>query len=43
MEDIVKIVKSLEESALLIEGVSETIKIKLKNKTEGFSKCCEGL
>ena len=26
MEDIIKIVKSLEDSGLLLEGVSETIK-----------------
>ena len=30
MEDIMKIVKSLEESGLLIKGVSETIKNETK-------------
>ena len=30
MNDIMKIVKSLEESALLIEGVSQTIKNEAK-------------
>ena len=29
MEDILKIVKSLEDSRLLLEGISETIKIKI--------------
>ena len=38
MEDIMKIVKSLEESGLLIKGVSETIQneAKQKRKKEGF-------
>ena len=31
-----KIVKSLEESGLLIKGVSETIKMKEKNQKEDF-------
>ena len=36
MEDILKIVISLEDAGLLLEGVSETIKMKLKNKKGGF-------
>ena len=36
MNDIIKIVKSLEESGLLIKGVSETIKNKAKEKKGGF-------
>ena len=38
MEDIMKIVKSLEESGLSIKGVSETIQneAKQKRKKEGF-------
>ena len=36
MEDITKIVKSLEESGLLIKGVSETIQNEAKEKKEGF-------
>ena len=32
MEDLIKIVKSLEESDLLLKEVSETIQNKLKNK-----------
>ena len=31
-----KIFKSLEESGLLIKGVSETTKIEVKNKKEDF-------
>ena len=36
INDIVKIVKSLEESGLLIKGVSETIKNKAKEQKGGF-------
>ena len=36
MNDIMKIIKSLEESGFLIRGVSETIKNKVKEETEGF-------
>ena len=36
MNDIMKIVKSLEESGLLIKGVSETIKNEAKEQTGGF-------
>ena len=39
MEDIMKIVKSLEESGLLIEGVSETIKNEAREKKEDFFQC----
>ena len=39
MEDIIKIIKSLEESGLLSEGVSETIKMNQKNKKEEFIVC----
>ena len=39
MNDIMKIVKSLEESCSLKKGVSETIKSEVKNKKEGFSVC----
>ena len=34
-----KIVKSLEESGLLIKGVSQTIKDEAKNKKKGFLEC----
>ena len=36
MEDIIKIVKSLEESGLLIKGISETIKNEAKEQKYGF-------
>ena len=36
MNDIMKIVKSLEESDLLIKGVSETIKNEAKEQKRGF-------
>ena len=36
MNDIMKIVNSLEDTGLLIKGVSETIKMKLKNKKVDF-------
>ena len=36
MDDIMKIVKSLEDSGLLIKGVSETIKNEAKEQKGGF-------
>ena len=36
MNDIMKIVKSLEDSGLLIKGVSETIKDDAKEQKGGF-------
>ena len=36
MEDILKIVKSLEDSGLLLEGVSETITNEAKEKKGGL-------
>ena len=36
MEDIMKMVKSLEESVLLIKGISETIKNETKEQKGGF-------
>ena len=36
MKDIMKIVKFLEESGLLIKGVSDTIKNKAKEQKGGF-------
>ena len=36
IEDIFKIVKSLEDSGLLLEGVSETIKNEAKEQKGGF-------
>ena len=39
MGDIIKIVKSLEDTGLLLKGVTETVKIKLKDKKEGLLVC----
>ena len=36
MDDVMKIVKSLEESGLLIKGVSKAIKIEAKKQEGGF-------
>ena len=36
MDDIIKIVKSLDESSLLIKGVSKTIKNEAKEQKGGF-------
>ena len=36
MDDILKIVKSLENSGVLLKGVSEKFNMKLKNKEEDF-------
>ena len=36
MEDIIKIVKSLEDSGLLLKGVTETVQIEVKEKKGGF-------
>ena len=36
MEDIMKIVKSLEKSGLLVKGISETIKTEAKEQKCGF-------
>ena len=39
MEDIMKIVKSPEESGLLIQEISETMKNETKKKKTDFSQC----
>ena len=39
MNDITKIVKSLEESGLLVKDVSELIKNEAKERKEDFSEC----
>ena len=40
MEDVMEIVKSLEESGLVIKGIGKTIKNEAKNEKENFSKFC---
>ena len=39
MEDIIKIVKSLEDSGLLLKRVTGQLKMKSKNKQEDFLVC----
>ena len=39
MNDVMKIVKSLEKSGLIIKGVSETIQNEENNKKEDFLVC----
>ena len=39
MEDIIKVIKSLEESGLLLKRVSETIRNEAKEKKENFLVC----
>ena len=36
MNDIIKIVKSLEDSCVLIDGVTETVRHEIKKKEDGF-------
>ena len=37
MNDIIKIIKSLEDSGVLIDGVTETVKHEIKEQEGGFS------
>ena len=39
MEGLIKIVKSLEDSGLLLKGARKQFKMKLKNKKEDFLVC----
>ena len=34
MNDIIKIIKSLEDSSVLIDGVTKTAKVKIKKKNK---------
>ena len=43
MDDIMKMIKSLEESGLLIKGVSETSKNEAKEQKEGFLSMLLGI
>ena len=40
MNDIIKTIKSLEDSDVLIDGVTETVKHEIKNKNVDFLKLC---
>ena len=39
MEDIIKIVKSLEDSGLLLKAVTETVQNEVKEQKEDFLVC----
>ena len=39
IQDIIKIVKSLEDSGLLLKGVTETLQNEVKNKKVDFLAC----
>ena len=39
MKDIIKIVKSLEDSGLLLKGVNKTVQNELKEQKEDFLVC----
>ena len=43
MEDIIKIVKSLEDSGLLLKGVTETIQNEVKKQKGGFLSTLLGI
>ena len=36
MNDIIKVIKSLEDSNVLIDGITETVKNEIKNKETDF-------
>ena len=40
MNDIIKIITSLEDSGVLIDAVTETVKHDIKNKRADFLKLC---
>ena len=42
MEDIIKIVKSLEDSGLLLKGVTETVQNEVKEQKGGFLSMLSG-
>ena len=39
MEDVIKIIKSLEDSGLLLKGDTETVENEVKEKKEDFLVC----
>ena len=40
MNDIIKIIKSLEYLGVLIDGVTESVKHEIKNKKANFLELC---
>ena len=43
IKDLLKIVKSLEDSGLLLDGVTETIKDEINEQIGGFYQCSQVL
>ena len=39
IQDLLKIVKSLEDSGTLLDGITETLKMKLRSKKVAFYQC----
>ena len=39
MQDLLKIVKSLEDSGLLLDGMTETVENEVKEQKRGFLVC----
>ena len=39
IEDVIKIIKSLEDSGFLLKGVTETVQNEVKEKKEDFLVC----
>ena len=39
MQDLLEIVKSLEDSGILLNGITETVKMKLRSKKVVFNQC----
>ena len=42
MEDLIKVVKSLEDSGLLLNGVTESVKNEVKEQRRGFLSMLRG-
>ena len=40
VNDIIKIIKLLEDSGVLIDGVTETLKYEIKKQKDGFMELC---
>ena len=40
MQDLFKVIKSLEDSGLLLKGITEKLKMNLKSNVVGFLVCC---
>ena len=43
MEDLIKIVKSLEDSGLLLKGITESVQNEIKEQKTGFLRMLLGI